>query len=96
VALRRCFLDAFLAGRPAELVVRFNTIEGDPITTVYRTRPDLPVEVFYDATKDKFGSGSWEHYGCRGLHEVKAGDPSGLDPREVWALDDCTEPRQIS
>jgi hypothetical protein len=94
--IRRCFLDAFTEARPAELVIILTTIEGDPIGMIYRTRPGQPIEVFVDSTRDKFGSGAWETYGCTGLHEIQAGDPSGLAVSAVFQLDGCTEPRKIS
>lgn len=94
--VRRCFLEAFMAGRPAEVVIILTTIEGDPITTIYRTRPGQPIEVFVDSTRDTFGSGAWETYGCTGLHEIQPGDPSGVAVTEVFQLDGCTEARKIS
>jgi hypothetical protein len=94
-ALRRCFLEAYLAGRPAELVSRLTTIEGARVTVIYRTRRGEPIEVFWDNTQDPLGSQAWETYGCAGLHEVEPGDPSGLAVTEVFALDGCTEARQI-
>lgn len=94
-ALRRCVLDAFLGGRPAELVSKLTTIEGSPVTVIYRTRPGEPIEVFSDNTQDPFGSRAWQTYGCAGLHEIKPGDPSGLAVTEVFTLDQCTEARQI-
>jgi hypothetical protein len=94
-ALRRCFLEAYLAGRSAELVSRLTTIEGAPLTVIYRTRPGEPIEVFWDNTQDPLGSRAWETYGCAGLHEIEPGDPSGLAVTEVFALDGCTEARQI-
>lgn len=95
-AVRRCFLEAFMEGRPAEVVIILTTIEGDPITTIYRTRPGQPIEVFVDSTRDTFGSGAWETYGCTGLHEIQPGDPSGAAVSEVFQLDGCTEARKIS
>ena len=57
-----------LAATPAEgreLVVQSSTVEGDPIVRYYRTGPDLDgVDVFEDATRDRFGGG-WRHSLCR-------------------------------
>ncbi len=70
---RRCFWDAYLAGRPAEFVSTRPSVEGDPITKIYRVLSPGHVEIFIDATKDRFGSGTWEKYTCRTLHLVKGG-----------------------
>jgi hypothetical protein len=48
-----------------ELVVVTSTTEGDPVVRYFRTGPDLDgVEVFEDATADRFGGG-WHHSFCR-------------------------------
>ncbi len=70
---RRCFWDAYLAGRPAEFVSTRPSIEGDPITTIYRVLGPGRIEVWIDATKDRFGSGTWEKLTCRSLRLVKGG-----------------------
>ena len=57
-----------LAATPAEgreLVIESPTTEGDPIVRYYRTGPDLDgVEIFEDATRDRFGGG-WHRSLCR-------------------------------
>ncbi len=70
---RRCFWDAYLAGRPAEFISTRPSVEGDPITTIYRVLAPGHAEVFTDATKDRFGSGGWEKRTCRTLRLVKGG-----------------------
>lgn len=59
---------ACLSATPAEgreLVVVSATTEGDPIVRYFRTGPDLTgVEIFEDATGDRFGGG-WQHTVCR-------------------------------
>jgi hypothetical protein len=48
-----------------ELVVVTATTEGDSVIRYFRTGPDLDgVEVFEDATADRFGGG-WRHSSCR-------------------------------
>jgi hypothetical protein len=60
-----CFDEALRAGRAAELVVTSSTVEGDEITTYYRSVPGQEgLEYWLDATRDAFGSGSWEHVRC--------------------------------
>ena len=62
-----CFADAVREGRPAEVVVRMTTTEGDPVVECYRTDPEDPgIEIWRDATQDAFGSGEWEHARCEG------------------------------
>jgi hypothetical protein len=73
----RCLLDAFAAGRPAELVFTTYTIEGDPITEYYRVLGPGSVEVFIDSTQDSFGSQEWTHLLCEEVAE-DAGPFSGL------------------
>ena len=48
-----------------ELVVVSPTTEGDRIVRYFRTGPDIEgVEIFEDATADRFGGG-WHHSFCR-------------------------------
>lgn len=59
----QCLIDGRSEG--AELEVRHSTPEGDPVVRYYRVGPEIDgVEVFIDATEDKFGSGSWERIRC--------------------------------
>ncbi|MCU1623279.1 MAG: hypothetical protein JWL79_2124 [Frankiales bacterium] len=55
-----------IAGAGAELGVSRNTDEGDPVITYYRVSSQL-VEIFTDATRDKFGSGEWSVETCASL-----------------------------
>ncbi len=73
---RQCLLTAFEEGRPAEFVSTRPTIEGDPITTIYRVWPsaELPVEIFQDATRDRYGSGAWSYVGCEALEPTDSGE----------------------
>jgi hypothetical protein len=82
VALRTCLLEAYQEGRPAELVSTQPTIEGDPITRYIRVHENGVVEIFHDATRDRFGSGGWERLVCDRLVPVaEANDP----PDNVFA-----------
>lgn len=67
LAYADCLRDAVAESRAAEAVVTFTTVEGDPITSYLRVRPNGTVEVFTDSTQDKFGSGTWERRTCRRL-----------------------------
>lgn len=70
VAARTCLLDAHVEGRPAELISTQPTIEGDPITRYVRVHENGVVEIFVDATRDRFGSGTWERLRCETLTAV--------------------------
>ncbi|WP_315095659.1 hypothetical protein [uncultured Cellulomonas sp.] len=60
-------LDAAALHDGAELVVTGPTTEGDPITTYYRVGPDIDgLELFRDATADRFGAEGWSHQLCPG------------------------------
>ncbi|MFC8619774.1 DUF4362 domain-containing protein [Micromonospora purpureochromogenes] len=61
-----CLGDALRDRLPARLVVTAPTVEGDPITTSYLTRPDGRVEVTTDARRDRFGSRRVERQICDG------------------------------
>jgi hypothetical protein len=74
---RRRFWAAYQAGQPAEFTSTRPSVEGDPVTTIYRVLGPGRVEVFVDATHDRFGSGRWEKYACKGLRKVEGSD---VDP----------------
>jgi len=63
---QQCLLTAHTAGRSAVYVVAETTIEGDPIVQVYRTERGVAT-VYFDATRDAFGSGRWETVQCQSL-----------------------------
>jgi len=64
-AMTDCLWEALAAGRTAELSVTRTTMEGDPVTTLYRALPGRAgVEVLVDATRDNFGSGRWSRTVC--------------------------------
>jgi hypothetical protein len=68
--MNRCLLDAVAAARPAKLVVTFATVEGDPITHYFTVIDSGEVEVLVDATKDRFGSETWQASRCTVLTET--------------------------
>ena len=53
-AIRDCFLSAFGAGREAEVTITATSFEGDPIVTIYRVLGPNDLELFVDASADKF------------------------------------------
>jgi hypothetical protein len=67
---RGCLLEAFDTGSGAEFVSRESTIEGDPITSYFRVHENGVVEIFVDATQDKYGSEQWERIRCESLTAV--------------------------
>lgn len=64
---RRCFWNAYQSHQPAEFISTQTTIEGDPVTSVYRVLPDGAVEVFVDSTQDTWSTRTWLHLACREL-----------------------------
>jgi hypothetical protein len=84
---RACLLDAWRESRAAELVSERPSVEGDPITTIYRVHPDGSVDLFVDSTRDRFGSGEWERLTCLGLRPVRPED--GLDESWVFIEESC-------
>jgi hypothetical protein len=65
-AMRRCFVDAVEVGAQAEFISYRQTVEGDVVTTIYRSLGAGNVEVIVDATRDRFGSGEWTMSTCTG------------------------------
>lgn len=84
---RECLIDAWRESRPAELISERPTVEGDPVTTIYRVLPDGSVEMFVDMTRDRYGSGEWERLVCSGLRPVREGD--GLDESWIFVEEGC-------
>jgi hypothetical protein len=89
---RRCLLDAHLAASPAVFVQAATTIEGDPVVTVWRTLGDGTVHVFTDATRDRFGSGTWETQSCARLATRYPGGADGNPPTMFGCADDSAAP----
>ena len=59
-----CFEERLAAGHTAELIVVNNTIEGDPLVSIFRLLADGSAEVFYDTSHDPLGSQAWFTYTC--------------------------------
>ncbi len=80
---RDCFLSAFGAGREAELAITVTSIEGDPITTIYRVLGPNDVELFVDASADKFAEVKEYQQRCTAVVE----DGAGLAPANCALVD---------
>jgi hypothetical protein len=97
VEARTCLLEAFQEGRGAELITTATSVEGDPITRYIRVHENGTVEIFHDATRDRYGSGRWERLRCEWLVPVEQfNDPPDLvvPETEVFVEDGC-EPQPI-
>ena len=69
---RRCLAEALRKGHAAELVSTSPTVEGDPITTIYRVRRDGDVVLFVDDSEDAFAARpGWSAVTCRELEPVR-------------------------
>ncbi len=67
---KACLRAAERAGRGAEAMLTYNTVEGDPVRTYVRILSAGQVEVFVDGTEDGFGSGTWVYRKCDNLREA--------------------------
>lgn len=76
---RECFWTAYQRKQPAEFISTRLTIEGDPITYVYRILADGHLEIFIDSTRDRFGVQTWTKFDCRSF-DVQ----SGANPRRIF------------
>ncbi len=84
---RECFRTAYEQNQPAEFISTRLTIEGDPITYVYRILGFQRFEIFVDSTRDRFGAQAWTRLDCRSLN-VQA----GFNPQWVFESNaTCTE-----
>ena len=86
VAARTCLLDAYLAGRGAELIfIDLNEL-GAPITSYVRVHENGTIETFMDMPGD--GPGSWERFRCE--HLVPAVEARGpLPSGTVFVREGC-------
>jgi hypothetical protein len=66
---RDCFLTAFGNGTQKELAVTVHSLEGDPISTIYRVLGVNDVELFVDASADKFAAVKSYHQRCTSVVE---------------------------
>jgi hypothetical protein len=60
---RRCFWNAFVAGRQAEFITTRPTATGLPLLTIFRSLGDGKVEYFVDETAI-WGARTWTHMSC--------------------------------
>jgi hypothetical protein len=67
--VRDCFVAALRAASGAEFASIHSTIEGDPIATITRARPDGRLEILVDSTQDAYGARVWARTICRGFVE---------------------------
>ena len=91
---RACLLDAYEAGEGAELISTQTSVEGDPITRFLRVHENGVIELFVDATRDRYGSGEWERLTCDRLVPVaEANDPPGttFPDAMVFVEDGCQQ-----
>lgn len=86
-AARKCFWSAYQQGRPSEFVSTRPTIEGDPITTIYRVVSAGKIEVFMDTTQDRYSEpAGWWRFDCKTLSPLET--PAEPD----FVVDDsCTQ-----
>jgi hypothetical protein len=78
---RACLWAAYVSGNPAEFSSTRPTVEGDPITMIYRVLGTGIVQVFVDSTHDRFAAQVWTRLDCTTL----SGSASEFGP------DQCTE-----
>lgn len=83
---RQCFWSAYQAGLPAEFISQRRTVEGDPITELFRLLPEGGIELFIDSREDRFSTRKWLRVECSSLTLLPdaPGQPS-------FAVDDCVE-----
>ncbi|MEA2973468.1 MAG: hypothetical protein QOG82_1926 [Actinomycetota bacterium] len=74
---RDCFLAAFGNGTQKELTLTVHSLEGDPIITIYRVLGVNDVELFVDASADKFAAVKQFHQRCTSV--VEEGNALGVD-----------------
>ena len=91
VEARTCLLVAFQNGGGRELISTQATEEGDPITRYYRVHENGTVEIFVDATQDRFGSQRWERYRCDRLLPADDMNPDLANEERVFIEDGCAE-----
>ncbi|HEX5040256.1 MAG TPA: hypothetical protein VFW95_08995 [Candidatus Limnocylindria bacterium] len=91
VDARRCLLAAYDAGEGAELISTRPTEEGDPVTTYYRVHENGTVEIFVDATRDRFGGQRWSRYRCDRLAPADDVNPDLANEERVFIEQGCQE-----
>jgi hypothetical protein len=90
VGARQCLLDAFRAGRDAELISTEAITEGREVTRYLRVRADGTIEVFTDSTRDTLrADAGWTRETCGqmlGAEEVR-----DVWIEEVFIILDCED-----
>ena len=89
VDARRCLLTAFQSGAGAELISTRATEEGDPVTSYYRVHENGTIELFVDATHDRFGARTWGRYSCGTLVSADEMNPNLANEDRVFIEVDC-------
>ena len=85
-AARTCLFEAYQDGRSAEFISTMTSVEGDDITRYVRVHGDGLIEIFVDATRDRFGSGAWERLVCERLVSVEEFNEPDDAVRESWVF----------
>jgi hypothetical protein len=85
-AVRDCFLAAYRAGEPAEMVSDGRTPEGGWVREFIRLLPSGKIEWYFDPTRDPAGGPEWSRMTCTLLRDFDA-DPHGTP---VFFPDDCS------
>jgi hypothetical protein len=88
---RRCLWSAYQEHRPAEFVTTRWSIEGDPITWIYRILPGGAVEVFVDSTQDTWSAKTWLRLACPGLSLVDGAGAQSEFEAGLGVGGECTE-----
>ena len=91
---RRCLLEAFEAGTPAQFISRMISIEGDPIVRTYAVFGPRDLRIAHDARQDRFGSGTIEYLRCARLVPVADWNrtqvfPDIIPESQVFVEDGC-------
>ena len=76
-AVRQCFLAAARDGTQMEVTVTVASMEGDPITTIYRVLGPDDLELFVDASADTFAPVKTYHQRCTSVAEEGNGLAAG-------------------
>jgi hypothetical protein len=67
VAARQCLLEAYRAGRGAELITRGQMETGEPLTSYLRVHENGTIEMFLNLGADPSAPGAWERFRCEAL-----------------------------
>ena len=66
-AAQECMLEAFRAGRGAELVTSGEMATGEPLVSYVRVHENGTVEMFLNLGDDPLAPGAWERHRCDAL-----------------------------